>query len=117
MVRKLSPMRGNPLYLIMGKSQNALWLTGWMNGKQGFGEATSIWLFPWKKPKSPLAHGMDERQTGFWGGNLNMAFSLEDRAARFFTWMLISGNAKRRADGCSRGEEGRNPKRQGGRGI
>ena len=56
MMRKLSPMRGNPLYLIMGKSQNALWLTEGMNGKQGFGVATSIWLFPWKKSECPFAH-------------------------------------------------------------
>jgi hypothetical protein len=48
MMRKLSPVRGNPLYLIMGKSQNALWLTEGMNGKQGFGAATSIGLFPRK---------------------------------------------------------------------
>ncbi len=54
MMRKLSPMRGNPLYLIMGKSQN-----------------------------TPLAHGMDERQTGFWGGNLHMAFSLEEARMPF----------------------------------
>ena len=60
MMRKLSPMRGNPLYLIMGKSQNALWLTAWMNGKRDFGVATSIGLFPWKKPECPLDRCMDE---------------------------------------------------------
>jgi hypothetical protein len=75
MMRKLSPVRGNPLYLIMGKSQNALWLTEGMNGKQGFGVATSIGLFPWKKPEYPFARCRDEWQTGFWGGNLHRAFS------------------------------------------